>query len=318
MEKVPITFAIFSYNQEKYIREAIASAFAQTYSPLEILLSDDHSADHTFDIMKEMAEEYHGPHTVILNRNPENMGLGGHLNRIMELASGGLVVIGAGDDISLPNRVDVTADFFHCHPDTYYLWSSVERFSENSDTTSIYHWEDKIYNSTQYINSLSVMGCSSAWRKDIWRFFGRFENPQLSYEDVVLALRGALLGSVASLSTVLVRYRQHENEITSIINRKGNNSIRYRNRQLVSYLQMLADLNSFLSRTPECNYDNVELLFQKIFTALDVLHSQNIIEQKFAFRHIPCYFHMLFSRSHHPMLKRIIKGFLRKRRHETY
>ena len=32
-----VTFALFAYNQEDYIREAVEGAFAQTYEPLEII-----------------------------------------------------------------------------------------------------------------------------------------------------------------------------------------------------------------------------------------------------------------------------------------
>ena len=35
-----ITFALMAYNQEQLIEEAVAGALAQTYSPLEIILSD--------------------------------------------------------------------------------------------------------------------------------------------------------------------------------------------------------------------------------------------------------------------------------------
>lgn len=59
MEQRPlVTFALFAYNQEKYIREAVDGAFSQTYEPLEIILSDDCSSDRTFEIMQEMAAAY--------------------------------------------------------------------------------------------------------------------------------------------------------------------------------------------------------------------------------------------------------------------
>ena len=32
-ERPRVTFALFAYNQEKYIREAIVGAFSQTYEP---------------------------------------------------------------------------------------------------------------------------------------------------------------------------------------------------------------------------------------------------------------------------------------------
>jgi len=40
-EKSLITLALVAYNQERFISEALEGAFAQTYSPLEIILSDD-------------------------------------------------------------------------------------------------------------------------------------------------------------------------------------------------------------------------------------------------------------------------------------
>jgi glycosyltransferase involved in cell wall biosynthesis len=55
-----VTFALFTYNRERYIREAVEGAFSQTYSPLEIILSDDCSSDSTFEIIREMAGAYVG------------------------------------------------------------------------------------------------------------------------------------------------------------------------------------------------------------------------------------------------------------------
>jgi glycosyltransferase involved in cell wall biosynthesis len=105
-----VTFALFAYNQEDYIREAIEGAFAQTYQPLEIILSDDCSGDRTYEIMKEMAKEYDGPHRVILNRLDKNIGTIDHVLRVGRKAEGQLVVVAAGDDISLPCRTMQLAD----------------------------------------------------------------------------------------------------------------------------------------------------------------------------------------------------------------
>src|SRR6266705_2136002 len=102
-----LTFAIAALNQERFIREAVEAAFAQTYSPLEIVLSDDHSEDRTFEIMKEMAAAYRGPHKIILNQNPARRCIGGHINRIIEISNGELIIGAAGDDVSLPGRTQL-------------------------------------------------------------------------------------------------------------------------------------------------------------------------------------------------------------------
>ncbi|MCK5536618.1 MAG: glycosyltransferase, partial [Bacteroidales bacterium] len=63
LDKKPlISFTLFAYNQEKYIQEAVEGALSQTYSPLEIVISDDCSTDRTFEIIKELTEDYSGPH----------------------------------------------------------------------------------------------------------------------------------------------------------------------------------------------------------------------------------------------------------------
>ena len=88
-----ITFALFAYNQEKFIEEAVLGVFYQTYSPLEIILSDDGSSDNTFEIMSRMASEYVGPHTIVLNRNQPNIGLIQHVNKVVDEISKGEIVV---------------------------------------------------------------------------------------------------------------------------------------------------------------------------------------------------------------------------------
>jgi glycosyltransferase involved in cell wall biosynthesis len=100
-----VTFALFAYNQEKYVRAAIEGAFAQDFEPLEIILSDDCSSDRTFAIMQEMAAAYTGPHRVTARQERPNAGPVQHLINVARVATGELMVVGAGDDISYPDRV---------------------------------------------------------------------------------------------------------------------------------------------------------------------------------------------------------------------
>ena len=75
-----VTFALFAFNQQPFVRAAIEGAFSQTYRPLEIILSDDFSKDQTFGIMQEMAAAYTGPHAVRIRRNESNLGFAAHIN----------------------------------------------------------------------------------------------------------------------------------------------------------------------------------------------------------------------------------------------
>jgi len=99
-----ISFMIWCYNEEPFIREAVQGALAQDYSPLEVVISDDCSSDHTFEIVQGIAGAYKGPHKLVLSRNPQNLGIGGNVSRGLELCRGELVVMAGADDISLPER----------------------------------------------------------------------------------------------------------------------------------------------------------------------------------------------------------------------
>src|SRR2546429_321437 len=107
MTKPLVSYILFCYNQEQYVREAANAALAQTYSPLEVILSDDGSSDRTFEILREVAEKYQGPHTVRLNRVECNRGLMHHIVQATSQASGEWYVLGAGDDLSHKDRTAI-------------------------------------------------------------------------------------------------------------------------------------------------------------------------------------------------------------------
>jgi glycosyltransferase involved in cell wall biosynthesis len=215
------TFAIVAFQQERFIAEAVEGALTQTYSPLEVILSDDVSRDRTFDIMQEMAARYRGPHKVILNREARNLGLARHVNRVQQLARGELVVLAAGDDISLPRRTDRifeawdntgrSATFFHSrvihiddhgkeivHPTWHNPMVPTHKAVAQSTTPS------------HYVQTLhpEVLGCSTAFNSDIFRLFGGL--PQDAFhEDNTIAFRSVLLGGMLFIDTPLVKYRLH-------------------------------------------------------------------------------------------------------------
>jgi len=203
-----VTFALFAYNQEQFIREAVEGAFAQTYSPLEIILSDDCSSDRTFEIMQEMAAEYVGPHKVILNQNKRNLGIGGHINRVMELENGDLIVVAAGDDISCSHRVETLVNCWisnDCSADS--LHSQVMRMTKEGKDTDIF--KTRLCKHTcpeDFIKKCIIVGASHAWTKRLFERFGNL-NTDIIREDRVIGFRASISGGVLFIDKPLVRYR---------------------------------------------------------------------------------------------------------------
>ena len=99
-----VTLAIRHYNNAPFVGAALAGAFAQTYSPLEILFVDDCSSDDGFAIAQRLAADYRGPHQIVISRNSAKLGPGGQMMRVRELARGEIIVFADADDVSLPER----------------------------------------------------------------------------------------------------------------------------------------------------------------------------------------------------------------------
>lgn len=205
-----VTFALFAYNQEKYVGEAIEGALSQGYSPLEIILSDDCSTDATFELMTSIVANYKGKHTIVLNRNNENLGIARHINKVMEIAKGELIVGAAGDDISLPHRVEsIVSSWIECNKRCHSIYSSVIKIDENGRQLGEFCHPNMFLNKS--LSELSagnshVVGSSHAWSKEIFSIFGGLM-PSVVHEDRTLPFRSKLLGEVILIEDPLIKYR---------------------------------------------------------------------------------------------------------------
>ena len=214
MSKSPlVSVGLITYNQRKFVRDALLGAFSQTYSPLEIIISDDSSSDGTWEILQGMVEEYRqngGVHTIILNRNAKNLGIIGNFLKTFELMHGELLVHAGGDDISYPNRVEIivrewlkrgkrppvvyhAADRMDCRGR---LLTPMFPYGYDENGGDL-HWRS--------LESVYFFGALMAYRPEVVRNFGQ---PFIKHgEDFLLGWRSLLLGDPLLLGDKLVKYR---------------------------------------------------------------------------------------------------------------
>ena len=204
-----VTLALMTYDQEQMIEGAVAGALEQTYSPLEILISDDCSTDRTFERAAMMVEGYVGPHQIRLNRNPRNLGLIGHINALFEMAQGEIFVLAAGDDVSLAERVARIVEVFERDLAVMIVHSDVVKL--NRDGRELGIWRPPIAGKADDLLAVAGgfgihIGATGAYRKEVFERFGPLVERQ-AYEDLVLGFRARLLGKLAYIESPLVRYR---------------------------------------------------------------------------------------------------------------
>jgi glycosyltransferase involved in cell wall biosynthesis len=217
-----VTFVIFAYNQEDYIRAAIEGALSQTYEPLEILLSDDCSTDRTFSIMQEMAATYEGPHSVRVRRSCANLGLLAHMNEAVNDVYSDFIVVAAGDDISMPLRTERLMMTFLSSKRVYAVLSRVIR-NENYvgvlPKLSEYAKRISLYEIAACGGGIRA-GASYAYRRECFLWPGPLPE-KLYSEDRILPLRAAILGEVLFIPEELVFYRTSESQGRPTLTSKG-------------------------------------------------------------------------------------------------
>ena len=109
-----VSVIMTSYNYEQFVAESIQSVFAQTYRPLELIVVDDGSADHSREIIAKALRDAAIPATLIAQKNA---GQAAALNTGFLRARGDLIALLDSDDAWRADKVEAMVAFIRAHPD---------------------------------------------------------------------------------------------------------------------------------------------------------------------------------------------------------
>ncbi len=205
-----LSVLLLVYNQQHTVAQAVASCLAQTGPPVELLLSDDASTDGSYARMAEAVAGYAGPHQVVLNRNPVNLGIGAHLNRLLALSRGELLVVAAGDDASLPQRCERLAAAWLAagrRPDL--LASPLRDMDAQGQLHGLIAVDDLAqWDLDRFLRQRPhLIGAGQAWTRRAFERFGPLD-AGIAYEDQVMCFRALAGGGALTLAEPLVDYRR--------------------------------------------------------------------------------------------------------------
>jgi glycosyltransferase involved in cell wall biosynthesis len=240
MKRPLVTFALVSYNHERFVGEAIRGALAQTYSPLQVVISDDCSQDRTFEVIQEEVDGYDGPHQILLNRNERNLGYMGHMNRVMELAEGELIVHADADDVSLPTRTEELVRAWS-EADAFGVYSNYDLVDEEGveeqgaiREARMQHAQEPPKSWEEMVQSgrTGITGCALAWDRAVFDTFGPLPDKAM-FDDVPIPFRAVLLGKGAYVDKPLVRYRRHDGNMAALVfhQSRGESLAQFMNRE---------------------------------------------------------------------------------------
>lgn len=126
METPLFSVLIANYNNGPYLKEAIESVLAQSYSNWEVVIVDDASTDNSLDIYKVYVSD---PRFSIYH-NEVNCGCGFTKRRCVELANGELCGFLDPDDALMPKAIEEMVGCHKTHPNAACVFSRFYRCDE--------------------------------------------------------------------------------------------------------------------------------------------------------------------------------------------
>ena len=209
-KKSLISVMMPTYNNAKYIKQAIESIYAQNYDNIEIIVVDDGSTDNTKEIVKQYKD--------IKYFYIEHKGIPFARNVALENTEGEYIAFLDSDDYWLPNKLNTQMQYFKDHPDCEIVFTKYENFFENEDVKkknrAIFEKisEDKF---THYLPSSLV-------KKKLFEKYGNFDEIFQTGEDTefVTRIKENKVNIEHFINDVFYRRRLHGKNITLIKNPK--------------------------------------------------------------------------------------------------
>ena len=202
------------YNAAAFLREAIDSVLAQTFTDFELIIINDGSTDSSERIVRSYAD----PRIRFLHHD-RNRGLVAVLNEGIERAKGRYIARMDADDIMLPGRLSKQEAFLKEHPEIDLVAAHVELMNVDGETTGV--WDtDRAVVSEDEIRAMMPRTNCIAHPTVLFRSSSlgslRYDPRMTEGEDWELWLRMLSRGlRIAKIPEVLLRYRQHPSSFTS-------------------------------------------------------------------------------------------------------
>ena len=258
-----VSFLLLAYEHETFVADAVRSVLAQDYQPLEVILSDDASSDRTFEIIEKVAAAYDGPHTVVLNRNGENLGEPEHIGKLARSARGRILVTGHGDDLAMPQRTHRLVECLTQH-DVSMVSSNAEMMDVEMNTLGLV---SKITTSRNVSfdamlggwNSM-MLGATLAFDRAVCERFPALTRRTLPLGgwDHVGPFRAVLLKGMYYVAEPLIRYRQHGENLGANIADRTSGKHAYaetmRVHDINALVHRLADVMHFRREGPDSSH----------------------------------------------------------------
>lgn len=221
-----VSVVVVSYNSSKYILETLESIRRQTYSNIELIISDDASTDNTLDIAKEWLNKnkFRFVTAEVITAN-KNTGIPANCNRGILSAKGEYIKLIAADDLlcegciednldyALENNCDILFSFMSI------LENNAERINDHNRKQMVAFFSKKQTHKLKELlrrNSGNINPPTLFIRSDTLKRVGYFDESYRYLEDLPFYIDAAMKGyNFDLLQKVTVKRRVHLDSLST-------------------------------------------------------------------------------------------------------
>lgn len=206
-----VTIAIPTYNRAtKSMPQTLAAALAQTYSNLEILVSDNASTDSTQDMLQAIDDP-----RLRYVRHEENIGANNNFNSCVYGCRGDFFMLLPDDDLIDPDFVECCIDAVNQSTTVGLIRTGVRFISTNNEVT------DRIENNVQgknfedlmnawFRNQTTLYCCNTLINTAKLREIGGFQSPNNLFQDAIAQVQVASALGFVNIREIKASFRKHD------------------------------------------------------------------------------------------------------------
>ncbi|MEE9542777.1 MAG: glycosyltransferase [Thermodesulfobacteriota bacterium] len=210
-----ISVIITSYNQKDYLKEAIESVLAQSFTPFEILVCDDTSADGSQEMIVDYEKRYPGLVKGVLHE--KNLGISANRSSGIERAEGELVTWLDGDDRYRPKKLEAEFRAYQSDPEVKWVYSQVNMIDAKGKKLGVrYRKAPEGFILDKVVSMLGSAPRNQLVEKEALKTIGLFRDDMDMYEDFDLCLRLAKHYKCAYCPEATVEYRVHSGGVHNV------------------------------------------------------------------------------------------------------
>lgn len=204
-----VTIGIPVYKSADYIRRALESALAQTYSSIEYLVIDDAGYDGSLDIINAIAQAHPRGKDIRVICHQENLGVSASRNQIIDEAQGEYLYFMDSDDAIAKNTIELLMQNARQY-DAEIVFGSYQKIDISGVKTICQYPSKKLLNKDELANfayrkyaGIQASACNFIVNTDILRLnhhrfidVNYWEDLVFTFDLVTLVSRAVLLPNI--------------------------------------------------------------------------------------------------------------------------